>query len=161
MSTNYVTQEDLAEILKQIRGTFCAIAAMRLKPGAKINGVLFDGTHDITVPNSLQDDMYLTAGQRIGIEYESVSDGDPVPGWIIQNDGIYFSPDGTLESAVPIATADKNQDGTFTVEVTSGQATATPAAVESNSGSNEPQTLNTQNVMANVATTDRTIGFKV
>lgn len=153
MSANFATWDDIKDLLTQFRGAFCSIASMRLRPGAKINGVLFDGTHDIDIPNSLQKPVFLTAGQMMGICYEDTGDGEPCPGWVFQNDGIYFTPDGSLENAVPVVTAVKNQDGTFTVELMSGTATATPgvASVQSASPSNVTPTASTNN----------TIGFRV
>lgn len=162
MSANFATWDDVKEILRQIRGAFCAIASMRLAPGAKINGVLFDGTHDINIPVSLTDHVFLSSGQVIFLSFEDRPAGasNDIPGFVLSNTGLYFSP-GDGGDLVPLITATKNLDGTFTIEGMNGESlTASPASEESTPGSNEPQ-ASTTNVTPKASTTSNTIGFKV
>lgn len=162
MSDNFTTWSDLQEILKQIRGRFCSIASRRLSPGAKINGVLFDGSHDIQVPVSLSDHVFLSSGQVLFISFEDRPAGasNDIPGFVLSNTGLYFSP-GDGGDLVPLITATKNQDGTFTIEGMNGETvTASPAGTESTPSNNEP-TASTTNVTPTANTTSNPIGFRV
>lgn len=117
-----ITIENIKHIIKQMSATFCAPFAQKLTPGAKLNGILFDGTHDITIPNSPITDIELTSSHSVSIMY----DGTTNARMVMMGDGLYFYDGTNLYNLIKAA---KNTDGTFTI--TSNLSQTTTAASSS------------------------------
>lgn len=104
-----ITVEGIMYILRQMQAYFMAPFARRLLPGAKINGILFDGYSDISVPVNPTRNVELCADKCVTIEFEPNSDARMV----MKNDGIYFD-DGT-GNMYPLLKVNKKDGGGYTV----------------------------------------------
>lgn len=103
-----LTVEGIMFILRQMQSYFMSPFARRLLPGAKINGINFDGYHDISVPVNPTRNVELCADKCVTIEFEPNSDARMV----MKNDGIYFD-DGT--NLHPLLKVSKKSGGGYTV----------------------------------------------
>ena len=117
-----LTVEGIMFILRQMQSYFMAPFARRLLPGAKINGINFDGYHDITVPVNPTRNVELCADKCVTIEFEQNSDERMV----MKNDGIYF--DDGAGNVYPLLKVSKKDGGGYTVS-----SVADIPAAESNS----------------------------
>lgn len=116
MAVKLITIENIKYIIKQMSATFVAPFAQKLAPGARLNGVMFDGTSDITIPNSPITDIELTSAHSVSIMY----DGTTNARMVMMGDGLYFYDGANLYNLIK---ATKNTDGTFTITSNLSQTT--------------------------------------
>ena len=124
MAVKLITIENIKYIIKQMSATFCAPFAQKLSPGAKLNGILFDGTNDITIPNSPITNIELTSAHSVSILY----DGETNARTVMMGDGIYFYDGTNLYNLIKVT---KNTDGTFTITSNLSQTTAAASSSDS------------------------------
>ena len=99
----YLTVDYFKKSIAQMKRYLVAFGAKRLIPGAKINGVLFNGAADVEVPVSTVRDVILTEGQFIKILW----DNDGNAGLVLKRDGVFFT-DGTNLYSIVTVTEDGN-----------------------------------------------------
>lgn len=124
MAVKLITIENIKYIIKQMSATFVAPFAQKLAPGARLNGIMFDGTSDITIPNSPITDIELTSAHSVSIMY----DGTTNARMVMMGDGLYFYDGANLYNLIK---ATKNTDGTFTITSNLSQTTTTASSTSS------------------------------
>lgn len=118
-----ITLDNIKYIIGQFQAHFLAPFARRLSPGAKINGVLFDGYTDIAVPCHPERNIELTADCGVSIQFENSSNARMV----MARNGLYFYDGSTL---TPIIKVKKNSDNTYSITAP-GIGTSTTASTTS------------------------------
>lgn len=124
MAVKLITIENIKYIIKQLSASFVAPFAQKLTPGAKLNGVMFDGTNDITVPNSPITNIELTDKHSVSILF----DGTTNARMVMMCDGLYFYDGTKLYDLIKVT---KNADGTFTVAGNLSQTTTAASSTSS------------------------------
>lgn len=118
-----ITLDNIKYIISQLQAHFLAPFARRLSPGAKINGVLFDGYTDIAVPCHPERNIELTADCCVSIQFENSS----AARMVLARNGVYFYDGSTL---TPIIKVKKNSDNTYSITAP-GIGTSTTASTTS------------------------------
>ena len=124
MAVKLITIENIKYIINQLHASFCAPFAQKLSPGAKLNGIMFDGSHDVTIPNSPITDIELTSKHSVSIMF----DGETNARFCMMGDGVYFYDGANLYNLIK---ATKNTDGTFTITSNLSQTTTAASSTSS------------------------------
>jgi hypothetical protein len=123
MITDVLTVANMKHIIEYMQAHFQAPFARKLLPGAKINGILFDGYNDVSVPVLPTKNIELTADCSVSIMFAN----DSTARMVMARNGLYFW-NGT--ELTPLIKVSKNTDGTFSI--TSNLTTTTAASTTKN-----------------------------
>jgi hypothetical protein len=120
MAEKLITLDNIKYIIKQMQAHFQSPFARRLKPGAKINGILFDGGNDISVPTLPTKNIELTAECSVSIMFSDSSNARMV----MANNGLYFWDGSALTNIIKVT---QNTDGTYSISSNLSATTSSTA----------------------------------
>ena len=111
MAESLITLDNIKYIIAQMQAYFMAPFARQLTPGAKINGVLFNGYNDISIPSDPTRNIELLANNSVSILF----DNDSEARMVMKNDGIYFDEAGDGTKMLPIIQITKESSGKYSI----------------------------------------------
>lgn len=118
-----LTLSNMKYIIGLMQAHFMAPFARKLAPGARINGIPFDGSADVEVAPTPMKNVELFAGKSVSVLFSNNDNARMV----MTGTGLYFY-DGT--NLTNLLTVSKNSDGTYKISdnVNGGSVTTGSAA---------------------------------
>lgn len=109
MAEKVITLSNMKYIIDLMHAYFFAPFARKLVPGARINGIVFNGTADVEVASSPMKNVELCSGKTVSVCFNSTSNARMV----MTGKGLGFY-DGT--NLTELLSVSENADGTYTIK---------------------------------------------
>jgi len=109
MAEKVITLSNMKYIIDLMHAYFFAPFARKLVPGARINGIIFNGTADVEVASSPMKNVELCSGKTVSVCFDSTSNARMV----MTGRGIGFYDGKNLTELLSVS---ENEDGTYTIK---------------------------------------------